>query len=317
MTLGLAFGSSPAPTFSSRSLTVAIIGDIHDQWGPLDALALHHLKVDLALFVGDFGNEVVELVQQIANLDISKAVILGNHDAWYTATNWGRKKCPYDHRCEDRVEQQLLALGDCHVGYRQLDLPHLGLSVVGGRPFSWGGSKWKNQAFYAQRYGIHNFTESIARLCDAVDATVCDTVIFIGHCGPTGLGANPEDPCGRDWKPIGGDFGDPDLAAAIAYAKTKGKTIPLVAFGHMHHNLRHRKDRLRRQIHLDEDQTLYLNAASVPRWIQINGITQRNFSLVTLHHHHVQSASRVWVDDSHQITAQERLFEASTVLRSS
>lgn len=33
---------------------------------------------------GDFGNENVELVQSIADLDFPKAVILGNHDAWRT-----------------------------------------------------------------------------------------------------------------------------------------------------------------------------------------------------------------------------------------
>jgi hypothetical protein len=34
---------------------------------------------------GDFGEENVELVQDITNLDFPKAVILGNHDAcWST-----------------------------------------------------------------------------------------------------------------------------------------------------------------------------------------------------------------------------------------
>lgn len=59
-----------------------------------DAAALYHLGVDLALFVGDFGNEAVALVQQIADLDLPKAVILGNHDAWYSATAWGAKNAP-------------------------------------------------------------------------------------------------------------------------------------------------------------------------------------------------------------------------------
>jgi uncharacterized protein (TIGR04168 family) len=306
---------NPASPTENRPLTVAVIGDVHDQWSPLDAVALHHLAVDLALFVGDFGNEVVDLVQQIADLDLPKAVILGNHDAWYTATDWGRKKCPYDRRQEDRVEQQLLALGQCHVGYGHLDLPALGLSVVGGRPFSWGGSEWKHQSFYAQRYGIHNFAESIARLHQAVDATASDQLLFIGHCGPAGLGAHPEDPCGRDWKPLGGDFGDPDLAAAIAYAKARGKTVPLVAFGHMHHSLRHRKDCHRRSTHWDDDHTFYLNAARVPRWIQTDGLTQRNFSLVTLQHRQVQAASCLWMDDQHHITHQDPLVHSPVALK--
>jgi hypothetical protein len=33
---------------------------------------------------GDFGEENVELVQDISNLDFPKAVILGNHDAWWS-----------------------------------------------------------------------------------------------------------------------------------------------------------------------------------------------------------------------------------------
>lgn len=35
-------------------------------------------------YVGDFGEENVELVQSVANLQFAKAVILGNHDSWYT-----------------------------------------------------------------------------------------------------------------------------------------------------------------------------------------------------------------------------------------
>jgi uncharacterized protein (TIGR04168 family) len=137
------------------------VGDIHDQWSVDDAEALHQLRVDLVLFVGDFGNEAVALVRQIAAVEIPKAVILGNHDAWYTATDWGRKKCPYDRTQEDRVAQQLQALGETHVGYGKLDLPHLGLSVVGGRPFSWGGSEWKYSRFYQERFAISDFEASL------------------------------------------------------------------------------------------------------------------------------------------------------------
>jgi hypothetical protein len=31
---------------------------------------------------GDFGNEAISLVADIAGLDLPKAAILGNHDAW-------------------------------------------------------------------------------------------------------------------------------------------------------------------------------------------------------------------------------------------
>lgn len=304
MTFPAAARSSAAPS----SLVVALVGDVHDQWSEADAQALHQLAVDLVLFVGDFGNEAVGLVRQIAAVDLPKAVILGNHDAWYSATPWGQKKCPYNRQQEDWVSQQLQALGDCHVGYGHLDLPQFGLSVVGGRPFSWGGSTWTNAPFYAERYGVHSLEDSIVRMCQAVEATRYNDLIFMGHCGPQGLGDNPEDPCGRDWKPLGGDFGDPDLAAAIAYAKQRGKAVPLVAFGHMHHTLRHRKDQLRRQIHWDAT-TCYLNAARVPRWRQQDEQTQRHFALVTLQANQVVSARQVWVDDQQGIVHQVELVE--------
>ncbi len=292
------------------TVRIAVIGDVHDQWEEADAIALEALGIDLALFVGDFGNEAISVVAAIASLPLPKAVILGNHDAWYTATPWGRRKCPYDRTREDRVQMQLDLLDTTHVGYGKLDLPQWGITVVGGRPFSWGGADWKNERFYRDRYGIHNFAESLARIQTAVDAAAYDTLIFMGHCGPTGLGDRPDSPCGRDWPPPGGDYGDPDLASAIAYAKAKGKTVPLVAFGHMHHTLRHRQDIQRERLQVSSDSTVYLNAACVPRIVKTDTATHRNFSLVTLQHQTVNTAALVWVDQRYQIAAQENLLSS-------
>lgn len=67
-------------------IKLAVVGDVHDQWGDADTLALHHLfkeqGVEMVLFVGDVGNENIPLISQIADIDLPKAVILGNHDAW-------------------------------------------------------------------------------------------------------------------------------------------------------------------------------------------------------------------------------------------
>ncbi|MCY7390140.1 MAG: TIGR04168 family protein, partial [Leptolyngbyaceae cyanobacterium CAN_BIN12] len=156
-------------------IKIAVIGDVHDQWEEADGLALQQLGIDLALFVGDFGNESVEVVRAIAALEIPKAVILGNHDAWYSASHWGKQKCPYDRSKEDRVQQQLDLLGDLHVGYGKRDFSDLNLTVVGARPFSWGGSDWKNPEFYQERYGIHNFAESTAQIVTAASQAAHDT----------------------------------------------------------------------------------------------------------------------------------------------
>ena len=255
-----------------RSYKIAVIGDVHDQWEIEDNLALEALQVDLALFVGDFGNESLEIVGRIASLSLPKAVILGNHDAWYSATPWGRKQCPYDRDKEDRVTAQLELLGVAHVGYSKLDLPSLELSIVGGRPFTWGGSEWKNGEFFQERYNISSFAESTAKIIANIQDTAYNNLIFLGHNGPAGLGKEAEAICGRDWQPLGGDHGDPDLAAAIEQAQLLGKQVPLVSFGHMHHRLRHTTSRLRNPVVTSEMGTVYLNAASVPRILHSEGV---------------------------------------------
>ena len=295
-----------------QPIRIAVVGDIHDQWEVDDGIALQHLGVDLVLFVGDFGNESVEVVRAISALDIPKAAVMGNHDAWYTASDWGRKKSPYDRDKEDWVQQQLDLLGETHVGYGKLDFPALNLTVVGSRPFSWGGAVWKNAEFYQERFGISNFEESIARIVGAANHAAYETVIFLGHNGPVGLGSSAEDPCGKDWQPIGGDFGDPDFTAAIAQTRAFGKTIPLVTFGHMHHKLRHTHQQLRTALYASLEGTIYLNAASVPRIIQTGSDRRRNFSIVSLQAGVVSQISLIWVGKDFTVASEQILYQQPT-----
>ncbi|XP_031382058.1 uncharacterized protein LOC116196465 [Punica granatum] len=89
-----------APMASPSSVRIAVVGDVHDQWNlEEDTKALQFLKPDLVLFTGDFGNENVELVRNVAKLDFAKAVILGNHDSWKTQQFSGKRK--------DNIRQQL------------------------------------------------------------------------------------------------------------------------------------------------------------------------------------------------------------------
>jgi uncharacterized protein (TIGR04168 family) len=301
----------------SKNLKIAVVGDVHDQWEVEDGIALKHLGVDLVLFVGDFGNESVEVVRAIASLDIPKAAVMGNHDAWYSATEWGRKKCPYDRSKEDWVQSQLDLLGSSQVGYSKLDFPDWQLTVVGGRPFTWGGTEWKFADICKERYGVTSLEESSDRIVAAVQSAAYETIIFLGHNGPSGLGDRPEDPCGKDWHPIGGDFGDPDFGAAISQALTAGKTIPLVTFGHMHHTLRHTKKVLRTPVFRSPEGTIYLNAARVPRIVEDNGEKLRNFSLVSLEAGTVSQVSLVWVGNDYRVVSEEIFYKrSSTVVQS-
>jgi len=61
--------------------------------------------------------------------------------------------------------------------------------------------------------------------------------VLLAHCGPSGLGSEAGDPCGRDWKKPACDWGDQDLALAIRQIR-RSRPLPLVAFGHMHHALK-------------------------------------------------------------------------------
>lgn len=50
-----------------------------------------------SILLGDFGEENLEVVKSVVNLEFAKAVILGNHDAWFTkqfSGRWSLHVCP-------------------------------------------------------------------------------------------------------------------------------------------------------------------------------------------------------------------------------
>ncbi|WP_205879040.1 TIGR04168 family protein [Leptolyngbya sp. BC1307] len=295
------------PVHQSR-VKIAVIGDVHDLWELEDNAALERLGVDLALFVGDYGNEAVEVVRRIAAVDLPKAAMMGNHDAYYSASNKGIKNCPYDREKEDWVQLQMDLLGEAHIGFSKREFPQFGLTVVGGRPFSWGGSKWRYRKFYRDRFDVRNFGESLDLILAAADEAEQGTLIFLGHVGPYGLGAQPADPCGKDWGGSGGDYGDPDFAEAIALTQQSGKCVPLVTFGHMHHQLKNDPHQLRKRVAIDQGGTIYFNAANVPRIEKTAAGSQRSFSVVTLNQGNVESIALVWINAAFEQISEEILY---------
>jgi uncharacterized protein (TIGR04168 family) len=282
------------------TIKIALVGDVHDQWSPIEADLLRGLGVDLVLFVGDFGNEAVVLVEQIAQLDLPKAIMLGNHDAWFSATHFGKQHCPYDRKTEDWVQRQMDAVGKDFVGYGAKDFPELGVTVVGARPFSWGGPEWKNKSFYKDRFGLKGFDESADRIMEAVAGAGTNHLIFIGHNGPAGLGGEAESPCGKDWGGSPEDYGDPDFALVLQRCQDLGKSVSLVGFGHMHHALRHRKDVQRQSIAV-QNGTVHVNAAAVPRRVLVGDETRFNYSIVTLTDGVVTEVALTWVSDGGEV----------------
>ena len=291
------------------TVKIAVIGDIHDRWELTDNDALKYLDVDLAIFLGDYGNESVEIVRRIAAVELPKAAIMGNHDAFYSASNKGIQKCPYDRDKEDWVQLQLDLLGEDHIGFGKKEFPQFGLTLVGARPFSWGGSKWRYKKFYRDRFDIRSFSDSTDLILAAADEAEHNTLIFIGHVGPYGLGSAPDDPCGKDWGKNGGggDYGDPDFAEAIALTQQTGKHIPLVAFGHMHHQIKN-TDKIRKRVATSPSGTLYFNAANVPRIKATEQGNHHSFSLVTLQNGTVESIQLIWLNADFQTVSKETLY---------
>ena len=232
-----------------------MVGDVHRWWRSADSTFLERSAPDLAMFVGDLGDEDVEMVQRIASLPVEKVVLLGNHDAWQS---FGRRVAT------PKLRDSLAALGDDHLAYAVREVPAAGLSVVGARPFSWGGPSLRSPELYDEIYGIHTMRQSAAAIVDAARNARHRDLVILAHNSPLGLGAAPSDISGKDFGKPGGDWGDRDLALAIQRIEGFGLRVRAVIAGHMHHKLVHPRGAERTRF-VRRGDTLFLNAAYVPR----------------------------------------------------
>lgn len=232
------------------SLRLAIAGDLHGDWGDRDAELIHRLQPDALLFVGDLSDGDLRIVKRITQLSLPVAVLLGNHDR-------GRD------RSGALLQQQITMLGERHCPWSLRSWSQPPLAVVGARPCSAGGGFHLSKAVEAV-FGPITETQSAEWISEAAkQAPKHWPLVVLAHCGPTGLGSDPESPCGRDWKRPHIDWGDRDLAIALD-RMTSDRRADLVVFGHMHHQLKGRQgDRV--TFHRDRRGTCFVNAACVPR----------------------------------------------------
>lgn len=235
--------------------TLTVVGDVHRWWRGADAVWLERSSPDLTLFVGDLGDEDVEITRAVAALPVPKAVLLGNHDAWQS---FGRRTAT------PKLREILAVLGDDHLAYGVREVPSAGVSVVGARPFSWGGQSLRSPELYDEIYGIHTMRQSAAAIVDAARNAQHRDLVILAHNGPLGLGSDTTDIFGKDFGKPGGDWGDRDLALAIQRIEGFGLRVRAVIAGHMHHRCVHPRGALRTRF-VRRGDTLFLNAAHVPR----------------------------------------------------
>jgi len=284
-------------------MKLAVIGDVH---GLLEEADIEHLNASNyagVLFVGDLGNYRdggdLTVARLIARLTKPSWVIPGNHDAVHLAQLLAevvrRPKAAglWARRQGRRVAALEAALGPATlVGYNLITL-HAGgesIDMIVGRPHAMDGGNLSFSSYIGDRFGVTTLEESATRLKQLVDQSTQQRLFFLAHNGPAGLGAARHDIWGCDFLPGAGDWGDPDLRAAIDHARTLGKTVVAVVAGHMHHRL---KGGGNRTWTVQHDGILYVNAARVPRIMRREG---------TRMHHHIElrldpqpSATEHWV----------------------
>lgn len=263
------------------------IGDIHRCWREVDSAYLERTQPDLSLFVGDLGDEDVEMVRRIADLSINKAVILGNHDAWQS---FAKKELT------PKLNDSLDALGEDHIAYAVREVPAAGISVVGARPFSWGGQSLRSPELYDEIYGVRTMRQSAAAIVDAARNAQHRDLVILAHNGPLGLGSETNDIYGKDFGKPGGDWGDYDLALALQRIEGFGLRVRAVIAGHMHHRLLHPRGAERRRF-IQRGDTLFVNCAVVPRVERgADGEELSYFVRTKWSGGECQSIEEVWVD---------------------
>lgn len=233
-----------------------VVGDVHKHWRVEDGRFLERAGAAQVLFVGDLGDEDVEIVGEIARLRCAKSVILGNHDAWQSFSI----KQP-----SQKLVASLDLLDGDHIAYEVRDIPEASVSIVGARPFSWGGKSLRSPELYERLYGIRDHESSARRIVDAAQGARFQDLLILAHNGPTGLGERTRDIWGKDFGTHpGGDWGDQDLELAIADLASQGFRVRCVVAGHMHDRLATPRGAQRVRF-VTKDDTFYVNPAVVPR----------------------------------------------------
>lgn len=251
-------------------MQIGVIGDIHGAWEARDTAFFNAVGYDRLLFVGDLARMTGSLpvARQLAELTTPAWLIPGNHDGVTLAQLLAELKSrPLAARLlaigmKRRVNQMVRALGPVVTGgYSRHELTR-DLGLVIARPHAMGADRLYFGHYLKTRFGVRDLATSRDYLCRLIDQSPRDLIV-LAHNGPAGLGQTPDSPFGCDFAPIQGDFGDPDLAEAIAYARDTGHRVRAVIAGHMHHRSEHTGQWRQPSCRLDD--TLFINAARVPR----------------------------------------------------
>jgi uncharacterized protein (TIGR04168 family) len=254
---------------TEKRARIAVVGDLHSAWQPFDVHYFNQSDYSLVLVTGDLGGSArrdgLQIARSLARLEKRTLVIPGNADGADHAKV--AAEFSYQHGragLMDALRPNANRRGVELAGYglHTLELGTRQVTLISARPFATGGSELSFPALLEQRFGVRSLAESSERLRALVDRATTDALIFLAHNGPAGLGDDAAAPWGRDFDPRAGDWGDTDLADAVAHAAARGGRPIAVVAGHMHWHLRGGGQR---RWKAERDGTLFVNAACVPR----------------------------------------------------
>lgn len=261
--------SAPAPG------KIAVVGDLHGSWDDWDAAYFNASDYDLLLFTGDLGSGTgaagANIARSIARLAKPALVIPGNNDVAFQpeiAAEFAHQRgliellaagTPERSRALEHASGRVAL---CGYSLHLLSLGERTLTLLAGRPNSMGGPELTFAEHLHRNHGISTMAASQTRLEALFADVTTEELMVLSHNGPAGFGEGPADIWGCDFREGAGDWGDPDLAAALATARTSGKRILAVIGGHMHLSARTGQDRVSQ---IEDGGTLYINPARVPR----------------------------------------------------
>lgn len=268
---------------TEKSARIAVVGDLHSAWQPFDVHHFNQSDYALVLVTGDLGGSArrdgLTIARSLARLEKRTLIIPGNADG----ADYAKVAAEFSYQRGRAGLMDALRPSEgrggveiAGYGLHTIELGTRGVTLISARPFATGGSELSFPALLEQSFGVRSLAESSERLRALIDRATTDALIFLAHNGPAGLGDDAAAPWGRDFDPRAGDWGDTDLAEAVAHASARGRRPIAVVAGHMHWRLR--GGGLRRW-QAERDGKLFVNAACVPRIFSDGGDAV---------HHHIE-----------------------------
>jgi uncharacterized protein (TIGR04168 family) len=270
------------------SAQIAVVGDLHSSWDDDDVAYFNASRYNLVLFTGDLGastrKDGLRIAKSISRIRRDVLIMPGNNDVPQYGTLSAELKYRRGLRnlLDDSEPPAAPSAGEprvqlCGYSSHSYTLGDAAVTVIAGRPFSFGGEKLWFEEELAREFGVRSLAESTARIVALALAAPTRELIFLSHNGPSGFGSAASAPWGKDFEPGGGDWGDPDLAAAVAQVLNSDKRVLAVIGGHMHSPIRGGQPRTLR---VERDGVLYLNPARVPRIVEsASGVTRHHVAL--------------------------------------